>query len=256
MMTHHPTALWGSSLSPRRASLAGVTDCSAGRTAGIPVVLFLPGLGLDRRSWARVRRRVGGEVVLLPGMGLRAPVGDLAALTGQLLARLGPGPVVLVAHSQSCHVAVAAAADRRVAGLVLCGPTTDPRLLRRGRLAARWARTAAVEPWWQVPLLLAQWLTTGPRRMVALWRRTSRGRTDLGLREVGVPVVVVRGSRDALCPRDWAQQVAQLAPHGRLVELPGAAHMTPQTRPDDVARVVRELLGELAAQPGPAEARR
>ncbi|MCW2510228.1 MAG: hypothetical protein JWP68_3376, partial [Modestobacter sp.] len=31
-------------------------------------------------------------------------------------------------------------------------------------------------------------------------------------------------------------------PQGRLVELAGAAHMTPQTRPADVAELVRELL--------------
>ena len=204
-------------------------------------------MGLDRRSWARVLRRVAAVVQPLPGMGVRAPVGDVDALTDALLAELGPGPVVLAAHSQSCQVAVAAATrDPRVVGLLLLGPTTDPRLLRRGALAGRWARTAVHEPWWQVPLLLAQWLTTGPRRMVALWRRTSRDRTDLRLRDVRVPVVVVRGSQDALCPRDWAQQLAQLAPRGRLVELPGAAHMTPQTRPDDVARLLRELLAETA----------
>jgi pimeloyl-ACP methyl ester carboxylesterase len=30
-----------------------------------------------------------------------------------------------------------------------------------------------------------------------------------------------------------------VAPRGRLVELPGAAHMTVQTHPDDVADVLR-----------------
>jgi pimeloyl-ACP methyl ester carboxylesterase len=62
------------------------------------------------------------------------------------------------------------------------------------------------------------------------------------LREVAVPVVVVRGRRDALCPHDWAAHLAGCAPRGRLVELPRAAHMTPQTHPADVAAVVRELL--------------
>jgi pimeloyl-ACP methyl ester carboxylesterase len=34
---------------------------------------------------------------------------------------------------------------------------------------------------------------------------------------------------------------ASAAPGGRLVELPGAAHMTPQTHPDAVASVMRSL---------------
>ena len=58
-----------------------------------------------------------------------------------------------------------------------------------------------------------------------------------------MPVVVVRGTRDRLCPHDWAVRLAAAAPQGRLVELPGAAHMTVQTHPDDVARILREAAG-------------
>ena len=221
-----------------------LTRFSTGRALGIPDTRFVPGMGLRSWSSARVRRRTGGTVVHLPGMGERRPVPDVDTLADLLLSRLGPGPVLLVGHSQSCQVVVAAAArDRRVAGLLLLGPTTDPRLRRRGVLSRRWLRTAVHEPLWQVPVLLAQWLVSGPTRMAALWRRAAPDRIDRRLRSVRVPVLVVRGSADALCPRDWAQQLAQLAPRGRLVELPGAAHMTVQTHPDDVAR----LLGELAA---------
>jgi pimeloyl-ACP methyl ester carboxylesterase len=104
------------------------------------------------------------------------------------------------------------------------------------------------EPWWQLPLVLAQWLRTGPAAMTALWRHIAGDRIDERLLRVGVPVVVVRGDRDALCPHDWAAQLAACAPQGRLVELPGAAHMTPQTHPDDVAGLVRGLVGELRAE--------
>ena len=215
---------------------------------GVPVTRWVPGLGLDERSSARVRARSGGVVAALPGMGERAPVGTLEQLTDRLLADLGPGPVVLVGHSQGCQVVVAAAErDPRVAGLLLLGPSTDPRMLRLPVLAARWVRTALGEPWWQVPLVLAQWLRTGPRAMVRLWRQVAADRVDLRLRRVTVPVVVVRGTRDALCPHDWAVHLAACAPRGRLVELRGAAHMTPHTRPDDVARLLAELQ-ELVAR--------
>jgi pimeloyl-ACP methyl ester carboxylesterase len=133
-----------------------------------------------------------------------------------------------------------------VAGLLLLGPTTDPPMRRVGVLAVRWLRTAVHEPWWQVPLVLAQWLRVGPRAMVALWRRTAPDPIDERLRRVGVPVLVVRGTHDALCPHDWARHLAGCAPQGRLVELPGAAHMTVQTHPDDVVRLLRELGGATA----------
>jgi pimeloyl-ACP methyl ester carboxylesterase len=173
-------------------------------------------------------------------MGSAEPLPPLDELADRLLDRLGTGPVVLVGHSQGCQVVVAAAArDARVAAVVLLGPTTDPRL-RTGRgLVRQWLWTALLEPWWQVPLVVAQWWRTGPRAMAALWRVAAPDDTDRRLRDVLVPVTVVRGTRDRLCPHDWAVRLAGAAPAGRLVELPGAAHMTPQTHPDEVAAIIR-----------------
>ena len=202
--------------------------------------MFVPGLGLDARSSARLRALVGGAVVHLPGMGLRETVPPLEILAERLVAALGEGPVVLVGHSQSCQVVVAAAQrDARVVAVVLLGPTTDPRLRRPAVLALRWLATAVREPLSQVPLVLAQWARTGPTAMVALWRTASPDRIDRRLATLSVPVVVVRGTRDTLCPHDWAAQLGAAAPAGRLVEIPGAVHMTVETHPEEVAAILR-----------------
>jgi pimeloyl-ACP methyl ester carboxylesterase len=205
-------------------------------------VVLVPGLGLDERSSARVRERLPAAVVHLPGMGLPGPVPGLEPLADRLLKELGEGPVVLVGHSQSCQVVALAACDPRVAAVVLFGPTTDPRLRSAAGLVRRWLATAWAEPWWQVPLVLAQWAHTGPRAMAALWRVAAPDRIDRRLGDVRAQVVVVRGTRDRLCPHDWAARLAGAAPCGRLVELPGAAHMTVQTHPDDVAAILREVM--------------
>jgi len=206
-------------------------------TSSVSVVL-VPGLGLDERSSAELRQRVPATVVRLPGMGRTGPVPALDALAGRLLAALGEGPVVLVGHSQSCQVVALAARDPRVRAVVLLGPTTDPRLRSVRGLAGNWLRTALAEPWWQVPLVLAQWWRTGPRAMAALFRIAAPDDTGRRLRDVGVPVTVVRGTQDRLCGAAWAARLADAAPEGRLVEIPGAAHMTPQTHPAAVAAVV------------------
>jgi pimeloyl-ACP methyl ester carboxylesterase len=210
---------------------------------GVPTLVWVPGLGLGALSSARVRALVGGRVVVLPGAGRSGRVGSLAELTAGVQAELGPGPVVLVGHSQSCPVVVAVAErDPRVVAVLLLGPSSDPRVRRFRVLIGWWLRTARGEPWRQAPSIAVQWLRTGPPAMVRLWRRTSVDPVDERLRRVRVPVVVVRGTRDALCPHDWAAHLAASAPRGRLVELPGAGHMTPHTRPDELAVLVRELL--------------
>jgi pimeloyl-ACP methyl ester carboxylesterase len=205
-------------------------------------LVLVPGLGLDARSSARLRRLVPGRVVELPGMGLRGPVPPLDELVDRLCAALGEQPVVLVGHSQGCQVVVAAAQRHpRVAGVVLLGPTTDPRLRSLRGLVARWLRTAVAEPPRCVPRVVAQWLTTGPRAMLRLWRLAAPDRIDHRIADLAVPVAVVRGTRDRLCPHDWAAGLAAAAPRGVLVEVPGAAHLLPQTHPDDVAHVLSSL---------------
>jgi pimeloyl-ACP methyl ester carboxylesterase len=77
--------------------------------------------------------------------------------------------------------------------------------------------------------------------MTALWRVAAPDDIDRRLRDVAVPVVVVRGTRDRLCRHDWAARLTAAASRGRLVEIPGAAHMTPQTHPAEVAAVLRSL---------------
>jgi pimeloyl-ACP methyl ester carboxylesterase len=202
-----------------------------------PRIVLIPGLGLDARSSSRVRERLPASVVHLPGMGLAKPVPCLDDLARRLVDELGEGPVVLVGHSQGCQVAVAAAVDPRVRAIVMLGPTTDPRLRSAPVLAGRWLRTALAEPWWQVPLVVAQWWRTGPRAMRALWRAAAPDDIAERLRSVRVPVIVVRGTRDRLCDGDWARGLVEAAPDGRLVELPGAAHMTPLSHPGEVARI-------------------
>src|SRR5687768_1342921 len=96
-----------------------------GATAGRCV--FVPGLGLDARSSARVRALVPGTVVHLPGMGLRETVPPLEILAERLVAALGEGPVVLVGHSQWKYP-VPLTARRLAASLWTGRPTTDPRL--------------------------------------------------------------------------------------------------------------------------------
>jgi len=64
------------------------------------------------------------------------------------------------------------------------------------------------------------------------------------LAEITTPVVAVGGAEDAVCPPDSLRQIAEGVQDGRLVVLDGVAHQAPAERPEEVARIIRELVEE------------
>jgi pimeloyl-ACP methyl ester carboxylesterase len=214
-----------------------------------PHLVAVPGLGLSAAVPHRTFDHLPhpATVVELPAFGRPAPRGtDLSpeALAAELVRNLPAGRVVLLGHSASCQIVVAAAAraPERVAALVLVGPTTDPRAAGWPGLVARWLRTAAHERPGQVPRLLHDYTRTGlaaMRRGMAAARRDHIGRT---LAAVSCPVLVVRGARDRIAPADWTEALAAVAPHGRARTLPAGAHMVPMTHPAALAAAVAEFL--------------
>jgi len=218
------------------------------------VVVALPGLGLGPESWRPTLELlppgVEATVHLFPGYGRPAPRGldlapsVLAAGVRDALPR-GGEPVVLLAHSASCQVAahVAALAPDRVVALVLVGPTTDLRAASWPGLVRRWLPTALQERPTQVPVLLRQWARTGFPDMVRAMDAARRDDLLRTLDAVSVPVVVVRGAHDSICPDDWSEAVAGHGAGGsRAVTLDRGAHMVPYTHGTRVAALVGEVL--------------
>jgi pimeloyl-ACP methyl ester carboxylesterase len=206
----------------------------------------VPGLGLSVEIPARALRElqpvVESTVVALPGYGVPrdGAAVDPASLGAHLLRQLDNlhmTRAVLVGHSASCQtVAEAAIHDpARVVGLVLVGPTTDPRAANWPALAVRWLRTATWERPDQVPILARDYHHTGFVDMGCAMDAARRHRIDRLVRIVPCPVLVVRGRHDRIAPADWVTALARLAPHGRAVTLPAGAHMVPITHPTALA---------------------
>ena len=224
--------------------------------------VIVPGLGLDGRSWtptleALERHGMGPAdicVAPLPGYGLPGGRdGDLGprALARVLLERLPAGGVhLLLGHSASCQVVAHASAQApdRVSGLVLVGPTTDPRASTWPRLARRWLATARQEAAWQVPSLVREYRKTGLRTILRAMDTARHDRIDLTLREVTCPVLVVRGIHDRIAPADWAAALTSERPgppssgDTRAVTLPAGGHMVPRTEPVLLAPVLLEFI--------------
>jgi pimeloyl-ACP methyl ester carboxylesterase len=160
----------------------------------------------------------------LPGFGHPSTAGlpaDLASVTATTAGWLAQrrSPVLLLGHSTGGQVALHAAQQVPVAGLVLGGVTFPPELRSWPRLAAAVARTLPHERPAELPAVVPYYLRglrgrRGRRPGLAELLTSAMADRPEDVR-IDRPVTVLRGQHDHLCPRPWAQRL------GRLVELPG-----------------------------------
>ncbi|HKX70607.1 MAG TPA: alpha/beta fold hydrolase [Acidimicrobiales bacterium] len=71
------------------------------------------------------------------------------------------------------------------------------------------------------------------------------------LRHVDVPAVVVLGTRDTMIVNSLTRAIADHVAGATVVELPGAGHMLPFERPDEVAAAIERLAAGATPAPAP-----
>ncbi|MCD4535537.1 alpha/beta hydrolase [Nocardioides sp. cx-169] len=222
---------------------------------GLPLensrLVAVPGLGLGVEAWRPTLSYWGagdGNVLVLPGYGVPlsrrapcAPVDVAVQLSGAL-----NGPTTLLGHSSSCQVVAHAARLRPdlVDGLVLVGPTTDPRAASWWALATLWLRTAGHEDPRQLPSLLRQYRRTTLGSMLRTMDQSRRDDLGATLSEVHCPMVLVRGAHDRIARSDWLRSLGGSAPNRTVIELAVGAHMVPMTHPAELAASVGAVLGD------------
>jgi pimeloyl-ACP methyl ester carboxylesterase len=209
-----------------------------------PVVL-VPGLGLGPESYAPTTRHLDTQydVVTLPGYGEPAARGDdlhTSALAERLVVRIKESPVVLVGHSASCQIVVAAAiAHPELArALVLVAPSGDVTASSWSTLAARWVRSAVWEDPRLVPTLSRQYFRTGFPSMARAMEAARHYDLAAAIQTLSTPTVVVRSKHDRIAPPQWVQQVADRA-HGEAWTLPTGSHMAVLTNGRELAAFIQ-----------------
>ena len=247
-------------LAQRRIAVHGLQVHYLVSTNPVPAqrlrLVLVHGYGMSSRYMVPLAQNLARDFRVyapdLPGFGRSdkpkrvLDVPDLADSLAAWMTALGLGPAVLIGNSLGCQVAVEFALRQRerVACLVLQGPTPDP--------AARTARQQVLRQvlnsrydgsprmgW----IALSDFMRAGPHRLLLTLRHLLRHRIEERLTEVPIPALVLRGTRDPVVPRPWAQRAAHLLPQGRLIEVAGAAHVMNFHAPERFARVVRRYVG-------------
>ncbi len=219
-------------------------------------VVLVHGVGSSARAYRKLGDRLVAHgavhAVDLPGFGSsphvsrEVTIADHAAVVARyvqehVLDAGRPAPVV-VGHSMGAQVVgqlLADHPDTACAG-VLVGPTAVPDTRTIGHQGARLAMDALGEPPRTVGVLLVDALLRCriPYYLAQL-RHVVGHRLEDVLPRTTVPVVVVRGARDAVTSGPWIELLAARAPFGEHRTVRGRHHAM-DADPDGVAEIVLE----------------
>ncbi len=254
----------------------GIRLALVDRGSGVPVLL-IHGFPLDHTMWqAQIDALSAGVRVIVPdlrGFGASEAAGDKVTmaemaddLVGLLDARDVTEPAVVCGLSMGGYVALELCRRHapRVRALVLCdtraAPDTDEaararleaadRLLREGpafladamlpRLLAEETSEARPDVVHQLRDVI---LRAQPRGLAAAARgMAERSDATAWLPQIGCPTLVVCGEVDAITPMAEMRTLAEAIPRADFKTIPGAGHMSPMERPEEVNAAMREFL--------------
>lgn len=224
--------------------------------AEAPAVVLVHGLIVSSRYMVPTAERLAPFfpvfAVDLPGFGRSgdpARTLDVPELADRLASWMEASSLeraVLVGNSFGCQVIAELAVRHpgRVAGVVLAGPSMDPRarnaLIEILRLLADWPREKPS----LTLIFLRDLIQAGLGRGWRTFRYALADRIEAKLPLIQAPALVVRGSRDPIVPGRWAEEAARLLPRGRLAVIPGAPHAVNYSAPDELVRILRSFLSE------------
>ena len=246
-----------------------VADLGEGRpiagpgTARRPLVLLSGMLG-DSSLWDGVIQRLEDLVLPWPS---RIDLDDSVAEMAASVLAAAPSRFALAAHSLGAIVALEIMRQQpeRVTGLALVNASARAPVDRQLAAWAGWQQRVAAGEFDRVADELAVSTIPLARRddvgLVALNRRmadavgpagflrqlaaqSTRPDSLASIAAITVPVLVLSGDLDEVCPPELQRELAEHCPLARLVTIPGAGHLLPLESPAALAEQLRLLLVE------------
>lgn len=157
--------------------------------------------------------------------------------------RLGTNPSTADASNPRLTIRPACARSERLRGLERRPdrPLRSPLRAARSR-AIRWRQNARTNPKSMGDASWPEYRKAGYGRVLKTVHYSLLGRPEDKTPRVRAPCLVVRGARDPVCRRPWAERLAKAIPHARLVELPDCAHTLVHTRLEELAATAGAFL--------------
>lgn len=205
-------------------------------------LVLVHGLGVSGRYFDPLVRELREFETVRPDLRRFVTVEEQAEALGE---SVEPGTPML-GNSLGCQVIAELAAREPgfVERAIFVGPTVDRRhrswLDQAGRLLLDSTRERPS----LTAIVVRDYLGANPFRIMRSARSALDDALERKVTALEGPLLVVRGERDPLCPKDWAEELARRAPRGRLEVVPGAAHAVHHSHPEALGALVRSFLQE------------
>lgn len=226
------------------------------RSSLSPAVL-VHGWGVSSRYLMPLARRLAAArdvfVPDLPGHGASGhpsralPIGALADVLLRWMDETALERPLLVGNSMGCQVIVDLAArhPERVDAAILLGPTLHDEhgIVRQGlHLLADIPRERPS----LIPLVAWDYLRMGPRLLIQELRHMFADRMLEKAAQVRARCLVVRGERDPVVPREWAERVAAALHALPVREVRGQGHALNYSAAEELMPVIAPFLDEVS----------
>lgn len=221
---------------------------------GAQPVILIHGVGVSGRYYESFARELAQDYSVyvpdLPGYGKTpkppAPLAipELARILREYIRTTGIEKPVLVGHSMGCQIVAHAwrqepdICDK----LILLGPTVNPRERSLTMQALRLFEDTLHEPPSANVIVFGDYLRMGPARYVQTSRNMVRDHLEDTLTGCTIPLLLVRGERDKIVPRDWLDTLAQVVPQAQIYEMPGQPHIVQYQHAQELAAICRPFI--------------
>jgi 2-hydroxy-6-oxonona-2,4-dienedioate hydrolase len=227
--------------------------------ASAPPVVLVPGLNVSSRHMVQLGELLAPYVRVyspdLPGYGQSdkprhfLTLSESSDVLAEWMTAVGLERAALLGSSYSAQIVAdfAVRYPERITRAVLASPTMDPNSRPLPKLIWLWRVNESREPKHVGQITKRDYQDVSIfRALFTMWQMI-KDHVEERLPQINVPTLVVRGDRDPLVSREWAEAITRLVPKARLVVIPGGAHALNLDSPLELARAVRPFLTEASA---------
>lgn len=152
--------------------------------------------------------------------------------------------VIVTGQSMGCQI-IARAVARNPAPfskMILLAPTVNRNERQFIAQTLRLLQDTLHEPLSATLLVLRDYIRMGLRRYLATTKDMIADHIEIQLAACQLPVLIVRGEKDSIVPRDWAAYLAGLNADCALAEIANAPHLLHYKKPQELVAVCRRFI--------------